>query len=312
MNSPKKINYETRPFKFTERKMLLSTFIRLSNKYESPYQYIGFGGLTFTDFKLFHKELHIEKMHSIEGGDFSTERLSFNKPYSFIKIHKDLSTNALLKMDLSKKSIIWLDYDNDLDNYMFDDLSLLINKLPIGSIYLMTCNKQLKSEKTGEIYKVDEFNEKFGSKVPFGIKSKDFSAEESHKTIRKMLLTHIDNIIIDRNRNDENLKFQQLYNIIYQENRGAKMFTFGGIITEKDTEFESLNLNDFSFLRINDNVYKIEIPNITFREEIFINQHLGDEEKIEELKSKNIIERKDIEKYVAIYKFLPNFFDVRI
>lgn len=176
----------------------------------------------------------------------------------------------------------------------------------------MTCNKQLKSEKTGEIYKVDEFNEKFGSKVPFGIKSKDFSAEESHKTIRKMLLTHIDNIIIDRNRNDENLKFQQLYNIIYQENRGAKMFTFGGIITEKDTEFESLNLNDFSFLRINDNVYKIEIPNITFREEIFINQHLGDEEKIEELKSKNIIERKDIEKYVAIYKFLPNFFDVRI
>ena len=77
MNSPKKINYETRPFKFTERKMLLSTFIRLSNKYESPYQYIGFGGLTFTDFKLFHKELHIEKMHSIEGGDFSTERLSF-------------------------------------------------------------------------------------------------------------------------------------------------------------------------------------------------------------------------------------------
>ena len=41
-------------------------------------------------------------------------------------------------------------------------------------------------------------------------------------------------------------------------------------------------------------------------------RYLGDKEKIEELKSKNIIERKDIEKYVAIYKFLPNFFDVRI
>lgn len=311
MNSPKKINYETRPFKFTERKMLLSTFIRLCNKYDSPYQYIGFGGLTFTDFKLFHKELHIEKMHSIEGGDFSMERLSFNSPYSFIKIHKNLSTNALLKIDLSKKSIIWLDYDDDLDNFMFDDLSLLMNKLPIGSIYLMTCNRQLKSEETGTFYQVNEFNEKFGSKAPFGIKTKDFSGEESHKTIRKMLLTHIDNIITGRNRNNECIKFQQLYNLIYQENRGAKMFTFGGIITREDTEFKSLNLNDFSFLSINDNVYKIEIPNITFREEILINQYIGDEDKIKELNLKKIIEEKDIEKYVAVYKFLPNFFDVR-
>jgi hypothetical protein len=312
MNSPKKINYETRPFKFTERKMLLSTFIRLCNKYEDFYQYIGFGGLSFTDFKLFHKELHISNMHSIEGGDFSIDRLSFNNPYSFIKIYKEFSTSALTKIDLSKKSIIWLDYDGDLDNYMFEDLSILMNKLPIGSIYLMTCNKQLKSEKTGEIYQVEEFKEKFGSKVPFDIKSKNFSGEENHKTIRKMLLIHIENIIKGRNRNNENIKFQQLYNIIYQENRGAKMFTFGGIITEKETEFSTLNLSDLLFIRTDDNIYRIEVPNITFKEEVYINQHVGNDQKIDELKGKNIIDENDIDKYIAIYKFLPNFFDVRI
>lgn len=311
MNSPKNINYETRPFKFTERKMLLSTFARLCSKYQFSYQYIGFGGLAFTDFKLFHKELHIDDMHSIEGGDFSNERLEFNRPYSFIRIYKELSTSALAKIDLTKKSIIWLDYDGALDNYMFDDLALLMNKIPEGSIYLMTCNRELKSEK-GELYSVDEFRDKFGPKAPFDLKATNFSGEESCNTIRKMLMTHIRNIIKDRNRNDENVKFQQLFNIRYEEYRGARMYTFGGIVTNNDTTVDALNLNSFDFIRTDDDLYKIEIPNITFKEEIYINQHVGIAERLDQLREKKIISDRDIDKYITVYKFLPNFFDVRM
>jgi hypothetical protein len=311
MNSPRKINYEIRPCKFTERKMLLSTFARICNYYKDEYQYIGFGGLTFTDFKLFHKELHISRMSSIEGGDLlSKERIEFNRPYSFIQIYKDFSTNVLAKINLSKKSIVWLDYDGVLDNYMFEDLSLLIRQLPVGSIYLITCNRELKSEETGEEYTVEQFKDKFESLTPFDISMKDFSGEKNYKTIRKMFLTQIENIMNDRNRNGENVQFQQLYNMLYQENRGAKMFTFGGLITDYDTKFEELNLNDFSFISTNNNNFKIDIPNLTFREEIHINQHIP--EKIEILKQENIIDVRDIDKYIAIYKFLPNFFDVRI
>lgn len=115
MNSPLKINYELRPYKFTERKMLLSTFARICHYYQGEYRYIGFGGLSFTDFKLFHKELHIEKMCSIEGGGLSKERLEFNRPYSFIQIHKDLSTNVLSRIELNKRSLVWLDYNGVLD-----------------------------------------------------------------------------------------------------------------------------------------------------------------------------------------------------
>jgi len=311
MNSPRKINYETRPYKFTERKMLLSTFARICNYYKGEYQYIGFGGLTFTDFKLFHKELHIDKMHSIEGGDLlSKERIEFNRPYSFIQIYKDLSTNVLAKIDLTKNTIVWLDYDGVLDNYMFEDLSLLMRQLPIGSIYLITCNRELKSDDTGEEYTVEQFKEKFESLSPFDVSVKDFSGEKNFKTIRRMFSTQIDNIMNDRNRNGENLQFQQFYNILYQENRGAKMFTFGGLIINKDTKIEDLNLNDFAFIRKDEDTYKIDIPNLTFREEIHINQHIP--EKIEFLKQEKIFEVKDIDKYLAIYKFLPNFFDVRL
>ena len=311
MNSPQKINYETRPYKFTERKMLLSTFARICNNYKGEYQYIGFGGLTFTDYKLFHKELHIDEMHSIEGGDLlSKERIEFNRPYSFIKIYKDLSTNVLARIDLTKRSIVWLDYDGVLDNYMFEDLSLLMRQLPIGSVYLITCNRELKSDDTGEEYTVEQFKDKFESLSPFDVSAKDFSGEKNFKTIKRMLSTQIESIMNDRNRNEENVQFQQLFNILYQENRGAKMFTFGGLITEKDTKIEEFNLSDFSFICNNEDTYKIDIPNLTFREEIHINQHIP--EKIESLKQENILDAKDINKYLAIYKFLPNFFDVRI
>ena len=291
--------------------MLLSTFARICNFYKGEYQYIGFGGLTFTDFKLFHKELHIDKMHSIEGGDLlSKERVEFNRPYSFIKIYKDLSTNVLARIDLTIKSIIWLDYDGVLDSYMFEDLSLLMRQLPVGSIYLITCNRELKSDDSGEEYTVEQFKEKFESLTPFDIGVKDFTGEKNFKTIRRMFSTQIESIINDRNRNEEDIQFQQLYNILYQENRGAKMFTFGGIITDKGATIEELNLSDFHFIRKNEDTYKIEIPNLTFREEIHINQHIP--EKIESLIQENILDIKDIDKYLAIYKFLPNFFDVRI
>lgn len=310
MNSPLKINYELRPYKFTERKMLLSTFASICHFYQGEYQYIGFGGLSFTDFKLFHKELHIDKMCSIEGGDLSKERLEFNCPYSFIQIHKDLSTNVLSRIELKNQSIVWLDYDGVLDNYMFEDLSLLMRQLPIGSVYLITCNRELKSEETGTEYTVEQFKDKFNTLVPFDIITKGFSSTENYKTIRKMFSTQIENIINDRIRNGEDIKFMQLYNIIYQENRGAKMFTFGGVITNSSTMINTLNINDFSFISTNEDVYKIQMPNLTFKEEIHINQHIPD--KIANLKSTNIIDNKDIDKYIAMYKFLPNFFDVRI
>jgi hypothetical protein len=278
--------------------------------YQGEYQYVGFGGLSFTDFKLFHKELHIEKMCSIEGGDLSKKRLEFNCPYSFIQIHKDLSTNVLSKIELNKQSLVWLDYDGVLDNYMFEDLSLLMRQLPVGSVYMITCNRELKSAETGEEYTVEQFKDKFGTLVPFDITAKGFSSAENHKTIRKMLLTQIETIMVERVRNEENVKFLQLYNILYQENRGARMFTFGGVITNAETQIEELNINDFPFIRADKDTYKIDIPNLTFKEEIHVNHHIPD--KIDILKNENIIDNRDIDKYIAIYKFLPNFFDVRI
>ncbi|MCY1661093.1 O-methyltransferase [Chryseobacterium sp. SL1] len=312
MNSPKRLNYETRPAKFTERKMLLSSFLRICNQYKDRYQYIGLGGLAFTDFKLFHKELHINEMHSFEAGSFSMDKLNVNCPYSFINIRKESSTEALPKIDLTKKTLVWLDYDDSLENFMFEDLAILMNKLPVGSIYLMSCNRQLKSDESGEIYTVEEFREKFGGLTPFNVTEKDLSGGEDFNTIRKMLSQLINKIIKDRNRNGENIVFQQLYNILYQENRGARMFTFGGVITESDKTFEELNQSDFDFIKNDDSVYKIDIPNLTSKEIDLINKNISNDEALKDIIDKRIATEVEIDKHKDIYKYLPNFYDVRI
>lgn len=309
MNSPKHLNYEIRPIKFTERKMLLASLSKICNHYKGDYQYIGFGGLSFTDFKLFHKELNIDTLISIEGGDFSSEKVNFNSPYSFIKIIKDFSTNALKSIDLNKKSLVWLDYDGTLDNYMFQDIQLMFSKLPEGSIYLITCNRELKSKESGVEYKVSEFEDKFSNLVPFGVKKSDFSGQKNYTTIRKMITGVISDTLNSRNfSQNENLEFKQLFNLTYNENRGARMYTFGGIIANKDYDIADIELNNFSFISQADIAYNLKIPNLTLKEIELINDYFDDED---ELLAKNIIESKDIGIYKKTYRYLPKFFDVR-
>lgn len=314
MNSPRSLNYETRPAKFAERKMLLTSFQRICNYYGNEYQYIGMGGLAFTDFKLFHKELHINEMFSIEGGDFTEEKIKFNCPYSFINIHREFTTQALNEIDIRKKTIVWLDYDGCLDNYMFEDLSILLNSLPVGSIYLFSCNRDLKNDETGNIYTIDEFKEKFGNLIPYNLKNTDLTGSSNYETILKMFLNQINSIIKQRNLDGESIEFQQLYNILYQENRGAKMFTFGGIITEKDDSNLHFNLSDLNFLRIDKEPYRINIPNLTIKEIDLINNHLlfDNGYDYKDLMKMKIVGKHDLEKFLKIYKYLPAFFDVRI
>ncbi|WP_447767579.1 O-methyltransferase [Sphingobacterium faecium] len=312
MNSPKKLNYETRPLKFVERKMLLSSFSRICYYFKENYQYIGLGGISFTDFKLFHKELHIDEMHSIEGGSFSLSKLEVNNPYSFITIHTGHTSEVLHNIDLTKKTIAWLDYDGTLEDYMFTDISILFSKLPIGSLYLITCNKELKDPETSNIYEIDTFNDKFPNQIPYNTVKKDLATDRSHLVIGKMIKTAIDKTIKERNRIGENIKFEQLFNIVYQENRGANMFTYGGIILDKEQELNTLNIEHLEIISNTDDPFTINLPNLTFKEMDLLNCSLREEEKLEILIQDNVFTRIDIEKYNKVYRYLPVFMDIRI
>ena len=309
MNSPTKLNYEVRPCKFAERTMLLAVLQTITNKFEGKYQYIGFGGLTFTDFKLFHRNLHIDIMHSIEGGSYSEDRLKYNSPYGFIQIHKGMSSTELTKINFDTKTIVWLDYDGAIEDYTFSDLSLLLRKMPVGSVYIVSCNRELKNKENSDFSSVDEFVDVFKELSPSDLKISDLSASNDYKTIRKMFNKSVRNALKDRNMYGDSVKFRQLFDIIYQENRGAKMYTYGGIILDHNYEEHLLEVDDFPFIyRGEDEAYKIEVPNITLKESLLLNSCIGDENYSDKIK--NIVTESCYQKYLKVYKYLPRFFFV--
>ena len=314
MRSPDLINYEIRPCKYVERRILLESLYQIVINTRLEYQYIGFGGLAFTDFKLFHKELHIDSMYSIEGC-YNPQKLEFNKPFSCIKILHGTSGSQLLRLDLTKPSIIWLDYDGTLTMDIFKDINIIFNKLPHGSIYIMSCNRQLQNEDLDKPrpYTNEEFKEKFTGLVPYDICRNCCVDINACTTIKTMIDSYCNKIIEERNKLDEgtNLKYKTLYNIKYQEHGGAKMFTCGGAIIRKDFDEEQLFVGNFDYLNKED-PFEIEMPEVTFRESLYLNQILDLEEKVNDIVKQKIITQKNVDKYKKIYKYMPNFYDVRL
>ena len=158
-----KFNYELRTAKAIERKMIIEVFKQLSRFLKlEDYRYVGFGSIFFKDFKLFHKGLGITDMISIERDIDHFKRFEFNRPYNCIELKMGDSGEVLLELNWDKKNIIWLDYDDALKPYMFEDIATVFTRMNSGSIFFMTCNYSFPeySEKPGE-YKFDLFKKDF-------------------------------------------------------------------------------------------------------------------------------------------------------
>lgn len=147
-SSALKFNYLLRPRKSIERKMLAESFRHL--RAFAPlkdYEYIGFGTFYFADFKLFHRQLGINHMISIEGDSSIMRRVQFNRPFAkrVIRIEEGRSTQFLMKHDWKRRAIIWLDYDRILNTEQLRDVELVIQNAPSGTILLITTDCDSKA-----------------------------------------------------------------------------------------------------------------------------------------------------------------------
>lgn len=320
MDSSNKINYELRPCKFAERRMFLALLQEICVTFGlDEYRYVGFGSIYYTDFKIFHKELHINNMVSIEGSTnaFIQKRADFNLPYNCIELCLGQSTDVLTDLTWDEKNIVWMDYDSVLHHYMFQDIEHLFQRLVVGSCYFFSCNKQLRNSETNTNYQLNEFEEHYGDLVPDGLEQKELTKKNEAYVIRQMLLNKINSILRLRNETleeEEKLIFKQVIFIQYEEHRGARMVTLGGFL---DYEFEnrakssSMNLTRFPFMSNNEDIYIIDIPKLTKKEVDFVNSKLP-EEDIKELNTTvDFLTEDEITNYAKNYKYLPHYLDVR-
>lgn len=335
MSSYRKINYALRPAKNIERKMLLEAFRKLSFIDElSNYRYIGFGSTYFTDFELFHKELNIQNMISIEKDTGSRLRFKFNRPYSHIDIKFGNSNDILPSLKYDIKDIIWLDYDGKLNKDILDDIDTVLSNISMGSIFLLSINVELhlslcdedKKDPKKTIEKQKEFlsnvNEetKLNIDISKALEPKDniFKKWNFSTKCQNIINEQIEKTIQDRNNTmKDKIKYQQLFNFHY--NDGAKMLTIGGIISDNsfDDTISKCKFEELFFTSSTDDSFLIDTPNLTYREIKYLNKYISlDISKIPKdssgRKIDSIIPQSDIKKFHEIYRYFPTFTEANL
>lgn len=319
MASYNKFNYNYRPSKSIERKIfleLLKEIYGVSNS--SKLTYIGFGSIFYIDFKLIHKELGVFKMINIESNEIDKKRFEYNKPFSNIELMWGKSTDVLPLIDWSGKKIIWLDYDQSLQSYMFEDMETVFHSLEEGSFFFTSCNSLMTRYFNSKLGLHDEvkFRAEFSRYSPFHLNSAMMTNANSPFLVRTMFLSTINSILGNRNLAipDSNMHFVflQLVFIVYKD--GAPMVSIGGVLLRRSQlkKFSKSSFLGLPYIRTSESYLDIESPILTNSEIDLINRHLP-EKKVRFMKKEELkfLPPEEIEKYHSFYRYNPSFVEIR-
>jgi hypothetical protein len=328
MSSFEKINYNLRPNKCIERKMLCEALGRLSFlESMHKYQYIGFGSAYFADFSLFHKNLGITKLISIEAEEAKKLRFEFNIPYAGIEMKYGHSSTVLPNLELEKqKNIVWLDYDDRVSDYMFSDIDTFFSNAMPGSTFILSVNVEEELMKLGtdekefkmtqKEFKLSALIERIGkARIPNEFMDLNFNTKNMIGVVYEMFSRQIATSLNTRNgENEGQIKYRQLFNFTYSDS--STILTIGGVIFDKSQEakIKEMDFENLPFIRSDSEPYRIQSPNLTFREIKALDKALPDGLEIERggrFKNKKLqaipLIPTDIRNYASIYRYYPHF-----
>lgn len=282
-----KINYMLRPRKQIERKIFIDIFNKIQQKQHEinlrDYRYIGMGSVFYYDFILFHKNLHINKMTSIDNS-LLKRRFDFNKPYNFVEFENMASTEFLGQYSKEDKIILWLDYDKGIYNeklffindIILDDLQLITEKATRKDFFIITLDVKLPrdvEEKEDEdgIKELSEKSLKILESIhpyltPELNNIKSITPKRFPVAVQRAVL----NIITDKIKFKTGLNFYKLFAFLY--NDGTPMLTIGGVFDEND-QMQQMIKND-PFISIRDEIVDIDVPILTYKEKLYLDQKI--------------------------------------
>lgn len=317
--SYERIDYNLRPAKSIERRMLCEAFRRLlhfSNLTE--YRYVGFGSTFFSDFSLIHKSLGLTDLISVEKEEKDKARFRFNRPYKCIRLRFGDANDVLPTISWSKKIILWLDYDYKLDESMLTDVGTFISRAQTGSIVLITMdvNPDESLEQNAAKRRYEQLTERIDkAKIPIDVEEKDLDRENYPRVCYNIVNNEIDEVLAKRNGGLEKkfkLIYKQLFNFIYKDG-SSPMLSVGGILfaTNNEDKINKCNFEGLGFIKSKRDAfepYRINVPKLTFREMRHLDKMLPSRKRAH----LRFLSKEMIDDYSKIYRFFPNFVEAEI
>jgi len=295
------------------------------------YRYIGLGSPYFVDFILFHKNLGILDLVSIEKEVSKKARFEFNIPFSGIKMHYGHSKTVLPNLQLNQvKNILWLDYDEKITDYMFSDIDTFFGNTMPGSFFVISVNVEEEyldqthsdGEKkiTRQEFRMNKLINRVGkSRLPMEFVDLNLNTKNLTMVTYEMINRQIKTSLINRNGDKKDkILYKQYFNFLYKDN--ATILTVGGMIYDRSikTLVEKMDLENLSFVQSGVDSYKIQCPNLTLREIKALDKVLPDELELVRGKFKNKkfhaipLIQNDIMNYAKIYRYYPNYTEANL
>jgi len=224
-----KVNYEFRPAKQVERRMLIDAFQMLGEGGFPirEYRYVGMGSVYFIDFILFHRLLGIDRMMSVEYDTLIEKRINFNRPFDFVDIRISPVADVIPNLSPDQKHILWLDYDDIISRNQLQDIALASTYLAGGSILLVTIDVEPPTDtdrpKDWKEYFVGEGGDYIDKKVPLGAFAKSELPKRNIELVDKALKAGL------VGRSD--VGFIPIFNFLYKDSH--QMITVGGMFGGK-------------------------------------------------------------------------------
>lgn len=265
------VNYELRPAKQVERRILLDALQLLSMEGFPirDYQYTGMGSVFFVDFILFHKILGLQRMLSVEFDEAIERRVHFNRPFQTVEVRMGRVGDYIPELSRDQKHILWLDYDDVLNADQLADVVLAGTYLTCGSVLLMTIDAEppiRTSEGGSPAMWMSHFQSIAGEYLNHGVTPDDFAQSR----LARMNAEIIDNALATGMRGRA-ASFFPIFLFLYADGRHP-MLTVGGMIGN-DSDWQRLRasrLRDAPYYRgsIGDEPYRIEVPRLTRKERL--------------------------------------------
>lgn len=315
--SGQSINYQIRPSKSVERKMLCELIRQIQLvRNATEFRYIGLGAKYFSDFILFHNEFGITDMISIESEVECSVRFDFNKPLGWIKMKYGTTNMVLPQIEEfeQKMNVVWLDFDGVFEESMIQDIETLCRNLSVGSLFFISCNYSYRGDKPSE--KREDFKRYVGDYFIESIENNKYSSKRMPLVIRQIINENIQRVLEKRNRvNQGNIQYKQLLFFTYKD--GAPMMTIGGILVDDLLENEideSDIIRKFDYCRSDEEFYVIDIPPLTYKEIQLVLQNIPITEGDYKQREKDFfgISYEEIKKFEKIYRYYPYYTEGRL
>jgi len=234
------------------------------------------------------------------------ERYKFNKPYKCIDILFCDALDALnrrIEFNAHDSDFIWLDYDDSFCMDMVTDIITASQKISKTSFLFISFNTSILSRNNEE--RLPALRKEFKEYLP-SLKEKDIDNESLPNIIYKIIQNAIQKAISSKPL-DNKMASTSFFFIKYRD--GAPMLTLGYYFHDSDIKPAIEAIEHLPGVTLGDVPINLKIPCFTKAEIREINKMLPGSSLDDICSAIPYLKRSDIEKYINLYKFYPNYVD---